>query len=444
MSLPVGAILAPVPSPACQPWLDPIESFTYHYDGVITYHEVGLTDGLFLGVVAYQGAGNPEPISRLMVARLGGTPATQPVFLGALELTGVCLDMAFHERWGALLALSSDGLGLVDLSDPEHLPQPQPRPFSSSCRAVAVAGDVGCVVLWQGFSLIDLANPYYPLELGFVPISEGHDVAVQGEVAYIASGNDGLVIVDFADPENPQLLATVPLPAPAINVATDGRWTFVTGPTLDIAAIEVSDPAAPQLVQIFPCDGYAGELDLGRGHAYVAVESAVDQGPVMLSAIQRFDLPAYSGPPVDAGYFFLSPGVYSCLALEKGVVFYGEQAFATPALHAAVEACPDATAGPPLTRSVARLHRLQPNPFNPRTAVSFELPAGVAGRLVVHDLLGRRVAEIWRGTGNGTVQTAVFAGRDAAGQPLPSGVYRFVLEDASGAVLDAGSATLVR
>ena len=65
-----------------------------------------------------------------------------------------------------------------------------------------------------------------------------------------------------------------------------------------------------------------------------------------------------------------------------------------------------------------------PNPFNPRTAIDFELPRATRTWLEVFDLSGRRVArllsamELPAGT-----HSVSWNGRSEAGQALPSGVY---------------------
>ena len=78
-----------------------------------------------------------------------------------------------------------------------------------------------------------------------------------------------------------------------------------------------------------------------------------------------------------------------------------------------------------------------PNPFNPRTTVSFELPRDMAATLTVHDLRGRQVATL--------VQGVLPAGRherdfDATG--LPAGAYLYTLR--AGDLTRTGRMTLVK
>lgn len=70
-----------------------------------------------------------------------------------------------------------------------------------------------------------------------------------------------------------------------------------------------------------------------------------------------------------------------------------------------------------------RIVYARPNPFRPLTRIGFSLADGVKGDLSVHDLSGRRVATLFRGTGSGGMLEAVWSGQDDAGSQLASGVY---------------------
>jgi len=64
-----------------------------------------------------------------------------------------------------------------------------------------------------------------------------------------------------------------------------------------------------------------------------------------------------------------------------------------------------------------------PNPFGLNTAVRIGLPAASQVTVSVFDVAGKRVATRELGVMAAGYQTLNFSGRDAAGQPLPSGVY---------------------
>jgi hypothetical protein len=65
-----------------------------------------------------------------------------------------------------------------------------------------------------------------------------------------------------------------------------------------------------------------------------------------------------------------------------------------------------------------------PNPFNPSTTISFDVPAsGGDVRLELYDARGRLVRTLVSGRRDPGRQEAVWNGRDAAGRRVPSGVY---------------------
>lgn len=65
-----------------------------------------------------------------------------------------------------------------------------------------------------------------------------------------------------------------------------------------------------------------------------------------------------------------------------------------------------------------------PNPFNPTTTLSFEIPEGGGlVTLVIHGLDGRRARQLVASDLPGGEHTVIWRGRDDSGRKLPSGVY---------------------
>jgi hypothetical protein len=74
------------------------------------------------------------------------------------------------------------------------------------------------------------------------------------------------------------------------------------------------------------------------------------------------------------------------------------------------------------------LYPAYPNPFNPTTTLSFELPAPTTVRLTIHDVAGRLVRSLIAGAtvGSGRHET-VWNGRDDSGRTVAAGVYYYRL-----------------
>ena len=87
----------------------------------------------------------------------------------------------------------------------------------------------------------------------------------------------------------------------------------------------------------------------------------------------------------------------------------------------------------PLPPGVAEVLRQNvPNPFNPRTAIEFEMIEDGFAELAVYDVAGRWVETLVRERRAAGPHRVEWDGRDAAGRSVASGVYYYSLQTARG------------
>ncbi|MFH1844029.1 MAG: integrin alpha, partial [bacterium] len=143
----------------------------------------------------------------------------------------------------------------------------------------------------------------------------------------------------------------------------------------------------------------------------------------------------YSGAP---GAGSLSPefadGVWSLeddlgsLPTDAGLTYS-----LTVELHTGSEVRLESLAGPtagdqPPAVSRAVLSPARPNPFNPRTSLSFQAPAGAPVACRVFNLRGRCVATLFDGHASGQWQQVSWDGLAGDGEPVAAGLYFAQLE----------------
>ena len=75
------------------------------------------------------------------------------------------------------------------------------------------------------------------------------------------------------------------------------------------------------------------------------------------------------------------------------------------------------------TPAIAIIESVVPNPFNPRTTVTYKLAHASTVRVTVHDLSGRVVAHLDSGARAAGPHRLTWRGTDQAGRELASGVY---------------------
>ncbi|MCK5527078.1 MAG: T9SS type A sorting domain-containing protein, partial [Candidatus Latescibacteria bacterium] len=75
-----------------------------------------------------------------------------------------------------------------------------------------------------------------------------------------------------------------------------------------------------------------------------------------------------------------------------------------------------------------RLAQNFPNPFNARTVVPFDLPAGGKVHLSIYNIAGQRVRTLVNGWREAGFRSVIWDGRDRGGREVASGVYLVRLE----------------
>lgn len=150
--------------------------------------------------------------------------------------------------------------GVIALSYIPILPDSDPPGFA---HEVDVVGDHAYVAAGnQGLVVVDVSNRAVPYIAGSEVGPAGgsaKDVRVLGNVAYVAAAEGGLWTFDVTNPALPQLLGTLDLPGDAQDLFVDGARAYVvTGPD-GLYIVDVSDPAHPELFGSLDVPGLASD-----------------------------------------------------------------------------------------------------------------------------------------------------------------------------------------
>ena len=149
----------------------------------------------------------------------------------------------------------------------------------------------------------------------------------------------------------------------------------------------------------------------------------VNGGPLYIGDLAAAPAAIAPGVTCSVSTFSIGGGVCGRVTLTGDVqrLFLAGQEFWTDNLCITV----DLTAADeaPSAGFAADLDPAWPNPFNPKTTLSFSLAHEGDARLSIHDVLGREVAVLVDGPRPAGSQQVSWDGRDAAGRPVSSGVY---------------------
>jgi hypothetical protein len=117
------------------------------------------------------------------------------------------------------------------------------------------------------------------------------DVEVQGDVAYIAAGADGLVVLDVSDRANPALLDQYdPGTCKYTSVDVEGIHCYVTNDVSPDKGIHVFDVSDPEKVAHIEYDGWSRGLDI-YAHGDVALFADATYGFYLLNISNPWNIP---------------------------------------------------------------------------------------------------------------------------------------------------------
>lgn len=360
-------------------------------------------------------------------------------------------------------------VAMVDISDPD---QPQVvgqfQPCEPYLRDVRVNNSLAVAVSDSaGLFLYDWPQGGVPVQAGeYHTDEELAEVVLDGDLAYVVAKRFGLIVLDVADPWNPQEI---------------GRWeanSQIDGTVQDLTIedglavtsfgyfqgfdyyrytkiLDISDPTDPQLITSMAYDPY-GVLHnrlLVRPDGYYSntmrvISLADPANPQELATITSlFDSPrplGFDGTRFYYREFNVGLVVYDLAQPEspqqlastfvrsyqdgkadealwmrsvrvdglKALPFHGEGA-------TAIEPDDPADELPPSGLEL----RCHPNPFNPRLNVVFSVQRPGPVDVSVYDLRGRHVATVYEGDAATGPLDVVWDGRSAAGADVASGTY---------------------
>jgi len=160
----------------------------------------------------------------------------------------------------------------VDVSDPAHPTEVGFCDTPGYAQSVAVAGDYAYVADGDdGLRIVDVSDPAHPTEVGYHDTpGSAQAVAVAGDYAYVADDQGGLSIVDVSDPATASRVGSYDTPWSARGVAVAGDYAYIAGDEDGLRIADVSNPVVPTEAGFYDTPGEAWGVAVAGEYAYVA------------------------------------------------------------------------------------------------------------------------------------------------------------------------------
>jgi hypothetical protein len=119
---------------------------------------------------------------------------------------------------------------ILDASDPTNILILSSLPVIYTYGLI-VQGDLAFTALGEeGLLIMDVSDPAHPADLsGIIPSGGVWDVRIQGNHAFLAAGSEGVLVIDVSDPLNPVQVASGETFEPAWQIAASRDLVFSQG-----------------------------------------------------------------------------------------------------------------------------------------------------------------------------------------------------------------------
>jgi len=323
---------------------------------------------------------------------------------------------------GDNLYLALDGLKVFDISDLSD-PQLVTHIDGIDVSAIDIVENRAYVMTNSALKVLDITDPDNLSEIGHYGVSNGQDIVIEGNLAYLACAGEGLRILDVSNLGNIYQISQWDSVNFARDVFVEDNHVYIgddVPPFYQLHIINASDLSSPCRVNshyIGSIVGYPGiyvDGKYGYFAEYFGLRCVDISNPYSIRTIGSYSILAdgYCARSVCAkdGYIYLSydDGGLHILQLDSTTAIEYPQEFYMPEAFA--------------------LYQNYPNPFNAQTCIEYDLPRDAHVSLRIYNILGQRVktlADDFQPAGRYQV---FWDGRDGMGSEVASGIYFIRLE----------------
>lgn len=197
------------------------------------------------------------------------TNPASPVLVYEYHCAGEAWDVTTDGNV-AYLADRNHGFYTIDVSDPSNpqiLAYYPKNWYSTSEVYLAVSNNILFAVDRDQLYTFDVSNPSNPTAIGaYADLYDPKGIAIAGDFAYIADGEEGLRILNIQNPAAISQTGILDTPGDLTDLLVSGGYAYLADASQGLRVVNISNPAAPAEVGSYvPAVGYSAGVAI-TGH----------------------------------------------------------------------------------------------------------------------------------------------------------------------------------
>ncbi|MBK9356331.1 MAG: hypothetical protein IPN08_02910 [Bacteroidales bacterium] len=196
----------------------------------------------------------------------------KPLITGQVPNSGNGLGLALNNNY-AYIADGQNGIAEYNISDPSNLQQSGSVTTDNWAQDLVIRNNIGYVAVdVLGLQLLNLSIPGLPSVAGNAYDLPGtsYGIALNENMALVASGGAGLHLVNVSSPAQPVLVSSYDTPGSAYDVFPVGNRAYIADSQGGIIVVDISDPQLPQGLGQSVVPGDARQVIISGNYAFVS------------------------------------------------------------------------------------------------------------------------------------------------------------------------------
>ena len=186
--------------------------------------------------------------------------------------------------------------------------------IASGYKGLNIVNMVENIKILEGDDILDYSEPLY------IPISKNidlnvsiNDIVIKNNYAYLASGEEGLVIINITDPKNPVKIKSLNTQGTANGITILNNYVYIANGEKGLTIIDISNVNNPFITGSIDTDGISKEIIVSGNYVYIA---DYDGG------LKIIDITNKSIPSVIAN--FETNGLAQDIALKDNLIYLAD------------------------------------------------------------------------------------------------------------------------